>query len=236
MIIVGVDVSLQSSGMVKADLGNDLDIRMISWLGFTTVKKLYNVNKENLLFYKPFSVYLDRSIWMRDKILNNLYNEFDHPPTHVAIEDYAYNDVTGMTFHIGGFTEILKLEIYLRRAKIRLYDITLIKKFATTRGNADKISMYDAFMKIPLKDRIDISTLPPVSNPKGTSPTSDIIDAYFIMKLLQLELKLRRGIITLRELTEDQIWVFNRVTKTSKENILTRDFLERPTPNETPAC
>ena len=228
MIIVGVDVSLQSSGLVKADLDDDLEIRQMAWLGFTTVKDVYKDNKENLHFYKQFPVYLDRSIWMRDTIINNLYNEFELPPMYIAIEDYAYQETSGRTFHIGGFTEILKLEIYLRHAKIRLYDITLIKKFATTRGTADKIAMYDAYMKIPLKERIDISTLPIVDNAKGKSPTSDIIDAYYIMKMLQLELKLRRGIVTLRELTEDQIWVFNRITKTSKENILTRDFLEKP--------
>jgi hypothetical protein len=99
---------------------------------------------------------------------------------------------------------------------------------ATGRGNADKLAMYDAFMQIPVEQRIDISTLPVVETSKGKSPTSDIIDAFYITKLLQTELKLRRGLLSLKDMSEDINWIFNRVTKTSDENILTREFIKKP--------
>lgn len=227
MIIAGIDISLTSPGVVKAVLNENLDVVNYSWLAFTTVKKMKS-STGNLYYYKKFPCYMDRSIFMKEKIMNFLYIDPNNPPDYVAIEDYAFL-ANGLVFHIGGFTEILKLDIYQRMSSIRLYDITLIKKFAASKGNADKIRIYDEFMKLPPDERVDISGLPVVDHAKGRSPTSDIIDAFYITKLLQLELKLRRGLVRMQDLTEDEIWIFNRVTKTSDENILSREFIKKLT-------
>ena len=226
MIIAGLDISLTSPGVVRAVLDENLDIQRLSWMGFTDVQKVHKACSDNLFYYKKFNCYIDRSIWMREKIMDFLYPSVDSSVHYVAIEDYAF-DSTGKAYHIGGFTEILKLSIYEKCSFLRWYDISLIKKFATGKGNSDKLSMYDAYMGIPANERVDISHLPVVDYTKGKSPTSDLIDAFFIMKMLQMELKLRRGILTMRDLSEDQIWIFNRVTQTSKENILTRDFVKK---------
>lgn len=228
MIITGLDISLTSPGVVKAELDINLDIKKISWLGFTTVKKDYKKCPE-LLMYNKFDNYFERTVWIRNAILNFLFkDEFGCPQqvNYATFEDYPYAGVSGQIFHIGGFTEIIKLALYEREVALRWYDIVQVKKLATTRGNADKLSMYDAYMKIPVEERIDISKLPKVETAKGKSPTSDIIDAYYLTKLLQIELKLRKGLIRLQDMTEDMIWIFNRVTQTAKENILTREFIK----------
>lgn len=227
MIIAGLDVSLTSPGVVKAVLDDStLDIVDMTWLGFTTVAKDHKNSKGSLKFYKKFPNYFERSIYIRDSILYFLFGKSCFVD-YAAFEDYPYGGVSGQVFHIGGFTEIIKLELYQLGASLRLYDITLIKKLATFRGNADKLAMYDEFINIPVEHRIDISDLPKVETSKGKSPTSDIIDAYYIMKLLQTELKLRRGLLSLRDMSENMNWIFNRVTKTSDENILTREFIKK---------
>lgn len=227
MIIAGLDISLTSPGVVKFILDDTtLDITCKTWIGFTSVKKDYDKCKGNLLFYKKFPNYFERSIWIRDSIMDFLFAS-GHVD-YAAVEDYPYGGASGQVFHIGGFTEIIKLQLYQKNISQRLYDITLIKKMATGRGNADKLAMYDAFMKIPVEERIDISKLPIVETSKGKSPTSDIIDAFYITKLLQTELKLRRGLLSLKDMSEDINWIFNRVTKTADENILTREFIKRP--------
>lgn len=227
MVIVGLDISLNSPGIVKANLDANLEIFNINWIGFTTVKK-DKKKCSNLIFndIDAHKNYINRSIFMRNHIMDFLcYNKTEHIH-YAAFEDYPYGGASGHVFHIGGFTEIMKLNLYESGTALRWYDIVQIKKIATTRGNADKLSMYDAYLKIPVEQRIDITDLPPVTNAKGKSPTSDIIDAFYLMKLLQIELKLRRGLIQLKDMTEDMIWIFNRVTQTSKENILTREFVQ----------
>jgi hypothetical protein len=71
-----------------------------------------------------------------------------------------------------------------------------------------------------------LKDLPTPNKSSGVSPTSDIVDAYFISILLLLEIKLRKGIIQLRNLSEEEISIFNRCTKSNPVNILDRSFLK----------
>jgi hypothetical protein len=61
-----------------------------------------------------------------------------------------------------------------------------VKKIATGKGNADKEGMYDAFLKetfISLKDII-------TPNRSGVvNPVSDLVDAYYICKILYYSMK-----------------------------------------------
>jgi hypothetical protein len=58
---------------------------------------------------------------------------------------------------------------------------TVIKKYATDKGNANKELMYDAFSKQSVAPVELQKTLRPKSN-KLTNPTTDIVDAYWICK------------------------------------------------------
>ena len=141
----------------------------------------------------------------------------------VAIEDYAYG-AKGRVFDIAEFTGGLKLKIYESGKSLRIYSIGTIKMYADLKhkGNALKEHIQDAFLVEP--NIPDLTFMPDA--PKK-SPRLDIHDAYFIAKLLNLELSLRSGIKLMWKLPPEIIKVFNRVTTANPVNILARDFLTK---------
>jgi len=220
MLIVGIDYSINSSGIIKMYLDKNLNQESVLYKGFSTVKKVCNVDSSITYFKKDqFLDNIEKSIWMKDEIIKFI----DERPDYVAIEGYALN-AKGLVFNIAEATMVLKTALYEHGIPMRIYDPNSIKKFATNFGNADKIRMEDEF------DRgVDFEDIKPNLGklPCYKSPKLDIIDAFFIAKLLQTELKLRKGLISLKDLTEKQIEVFNRVTKHYPENILVRPFIRR---------
>ena len=108
---------------------------------------------------------------------------------------------------------------------MRLYNISTIKIFASGSGNADKIRMEDAYEALPIEEKIGLNFLPMVHEKKTNNPKDNIIDAFFITKLLQTELKIREGILTLRELEDNVRKCFIRVTKAYPINLPVRPFL-----------
>jgi len=220
MIIVGLDLSPKSPGCFKYTLDEEMKPIAYDYLGFTDVKKN---QKEKVHFYHKkdtFNHYLEREEWMLTKIL-----DFCEDASHISIEDYAFA-ANGRVFHIAEFTGLIKYHLFQAGKKIRLYDPASIKIFATTRGNCDKISMAEAYLK---KKTIgfDYSELPKVKKTSGISPTSDLIDAFFACGLLSTELTLREGITTIRDYDKDIIRIFNRVTKNSPVNLLDTDFIQK---------
>ena len=101
---------------------------------------------------------LDRLIW------------FNGRAEKVFLEDYAYA-ATGRVFHIAENAGILKYK--LSKFKTETIPPTVIKKFATGRGNASKDDMLDAWKKEDNTFKLIQET---------GNPASDIIDAYFICK------------------------------------------------------
>jgi Holliday junction resolvasome RuvABC endonuclease subunit len=107
---------------------------------------------------------------------------FDLSP--VCIEDYAFN-ATGRVFHIGENTGILKHYLDLRDIKYIPVPPTVIKKFATGKGNADKYKMVDAFLTDYPAAHGWIPKFFPRYKPGAIlakSPLSDLADAYWIAK------------------------------------------------------
>lgn len=94
----------------------------------------------------------------------------------VFIEGYAYAS-KGVVFHIGENTGILKHRMWSH--DIEFVDISppKIKKFATGKGNSNKLAMYESFME---ETKFDISSI--IDCNVGDSPMSDIIDSYYIAK------------------------------------------------------
>jgi hypothetical protein len=102
----------------------------------------------------------------------------------VGIEDYAFA-ATGRVFHIGENTGILKH--YLDNAALSYvpYPPTVIKKFATGKGNADKFRMTSAFLADYPDATKWAAKLFPRTKPgviSAKSPLSDLADAYWIAK------------------------------------------------------
>ena len=117
---------------------------------------------------------------------------------HEKLTDWAYRIVQGCEeVYLEGYafataaqagvrsiaenTGLLKNKMWKNKISFKSYPPTVIKKFATGKGNANKEVMYDAFVDelltpTDLKERL---------TPKATkvkNPVSDLVDAYFIAK------------------------------------------------------
>lgn len=102
----------------------------------------------------------------------------------VGLEDYAFA-ATGRVFHIGENTGILKYFLDDRDIDFHPIPPTVIKKFATGKGNADKTRMTDAFLNTYSPARNWIPLFFPRYQ-KGASvaksPMADLADAYWIAR------------------------------------------------------
>lgn len=225
MKIVGIDASINSTGLVSLTLDDNLSVINVDYLGFTQVKKL---SGPKIVYFKKgdFGNYLDQNLFMQEYV-----EIFCSGASYVAFEDYAYAAV-GKVFHIAEYTGNLKMSLYHTSASIRLYDPPTIKMFATKKGNADKIRMVDEYdnSNAPWQNRPDLNFLvdPNRISSKYDSPRSDIVDAYFIVKLLQLELTLlysQHG-FTIKSIPDKIIQnIFERKTKGNPIPLLNRPFL-----------
>ena len=92
----------------------------------------------------------------------------------VLVEGYSYNS-TNQAFRIGEATGILKLQLHRYGYEVEVVPPTVVKKFATGKGNADKEAMYEAYREhtgLDLNKKLGLRV--------GKSPCSDIVDSYYI--------------------------------------------------------
>jgi Holliday junction resolvasome RuvABC endonuclease subunit len=100
----------------------------------------------------------------------------------VHIEGYAFaTSAQAGVRSIAENTGLLKNKMWLGRIPFKNYPPTVIKKFATGKGNANKELMYEAFISELLTPNDLKERLTPKAT-KITNPVSDIVDAYFIAK------------------------------------------------------
>lgn len=107
-----------------------------------------------------------------------------HGSVHaIVLENYAFS-ATGRVFHIGEHTGILKYLLWKADYPVYLVPPTVVKKFATGKGNADKIRMTSAFLKEYPNGQNWCSTFFPRSPTtlRAKAPLSDLADAYWIAK------------------------------------------------------
>ena len=98
----------------------------------------------------------------------------------VALEGYAMG-AKGRVFNIAENTGILKWRLWQATTPIEVIPPSVIKKFATGKGNANKEKMHEAFMEETGVDLIKAMT---PSKRKVGNPVSDVVDAYYICKYL----------------------------------------------------
>jgi len=233
MVILGCDVSLEHCGFCFLNE----DGKLLNYLYFTNNKKewladvshsiflgLKREKDENLECYRVKR--LSKITEKFQTILDEIYKE---TRVYFVVEDYAYGAQSTALCQIAEFTGIVKNKMYDFGGYIRLYDPISTKFFSTGKGNATKTEMLakakeneDFICNAPFKvvhkkekpDDID-------------GPLTDVVDSYFLAKLVWTELKLRSGEIELKNLPEYQVLTFNRVTKSYPINILARDFIHK---------
>lgn len=214
MVLVGVDNSVNSPGIVWYVLDKNLQIERKNFLGFTTVKKN---STSNIIHFKKdqFKDGIAQYTWMRDTIYNTIYNDINQKlPDYVAIENYSFQS-KGLVFNIAEATGAIKVKFYENNIPMRLHDPNSIKLYSTGFGNADKKRMKEEYDKLPEDKKL-----------KGIV-NEDIVDAFFICDLLYQEILLRKGVLVLKDLDENQIRVMNRVTKSYPTNLLATDFIQK---------
>ena len=98
------------------------------------------------------------------------------------LEGYAYATVgKSHVRSVAANTGLLKHKMWKNKVLFNTYPPTVIKKFATGKGNANKELMYEAFIAELLTPPNLTEILTPKSK-KIISPVSDIVDSYFIAK------------------------------------------------------
>ena len=166
-------------------------------------------------------------------------------PDYVGIEDYALDSDRG-GHHMGELGGTARLLCWFRGIKMRLHDPLSVKMFGAHRGNADKDQMEAAVKERWGVDFVPLNQPPAVPTKKNAAPkenrqtSQDLADAFVIAQLVWVEVQLRRGSLLLADLHEQEVRVFNRVTKSYPISLLDRDWIYNEagtkTPHGLPVC
>ena len=100
----------------------------------------------------------------------------------IFIEGYAF--ATSGKSHVRSVAEntgLLKHKLYKSKHNYTSVPPSVVKKYATGKGNANKEVMYDAF-NAELVTPPDLQKRLKPKSTKLTNPVTDIVDAYFIAK------------------------------------------------------
>lgn len=180
MIIVGIDFSLNGPAVAVFNTDMEFNFRNCNFYYLTDIKKYAspfygNIHGESFQVYsEECERYDTNSDWVMRKIAGC---------ERLALEGYAYNS-TGRVFNIAEATGILKFKLYQSAIPVDIYEPSKVKKFYTGKGNADKVSMYNQFVK---ETGIPLHTVMTPNKVLG-SPVTDIIDSYAICKMLHSQL------------------------------------------------
>lgn len=232
MIIFGGDISMNGSGLVKYKLDENLNVIEKDYLTFTSV--IYKSERSNgkILLWDPemFPNYIEKNRWFHNHIIN-----FVNGSEYCALENYSFAS-KGLTFNIAEFTGLLKYLLYEKEMKIRLYAPTVVKKFATSYGAKGKNLVVDAYDQIELSNKFNLDYLledksgvisKRKNDPRYESPRADIIDAYFLVETLLMELKLRRKILSVDGLDKKKKEIFFSKSKKTDLSVMETKFLQK---------
>lgn len=234
MQIVGVDSSSKSPGFFKFHLDENLNITKKEYLGFYC----YSVPKRNKNFVIPkfeniISYNEDLDFYNRVFLFKQYIKDFLKDVSYVSFEDYAYG-ANGNLTELAEICSMIKILALENGAKLRLISPIQNKQFA---GNykAKKPDMFDFYMKED--DKIDLSHLPQIKvrakgknigerDENGIAPLSDIVDAYYLCKLLHFELKAKRDETFLDSISSFEKHVLVHTTPTNKIPLYKREFIK----------
>ena len=102
--------------------------------------------------------------------------------TEVYLEGYAFATVgKSHVRSVAENTGLLKNKLWKMKLPFKTYPPTVIKKYATGKGNANKDLMYESFVQ-ELLTPPDLKEILTPKSKKIISPVSDIVDSYFIAK------------------------------------------------------
>jgi hypothetical protein len=189
---IGIDYSLSSPGVCVNTSEGEFRYEDCSFYFLTGTKKYDNTFKDNdvryvgtghKLYTSEPERYNNIADWAIDIIKSHIKEyqikeKLFHWPGNptIQIEDYSYGS-TGRVFHIAENLGLLKYKLKMECGwDYTLLPPSVIKKFATDKGNANKELMLESFEK---DTGVNLEVL---FDTKSKSPISDVADAYFICK------------------------------------------------------
>lgn len=175
MIVAGIDYSMTSPALCVYNTETGEFSFDNCTFYFLTQSKKYEIDSENIhgMFFEydnEMQRYDTISSYFLDRIMEN---EVDK----VYMEDYSMGS-KGRVFHIAENTGVLKYRMWSFGIPFQTIPPTVIKKFATGKGNANKERMQEVFEEqnqVRLKQVFNMTD-------KQWNPSSDLIDAYYICK------------------------------------------------------
>ena len=176
--IVGIDYSLNSPAICIAD--DNFDFNKCSFHFLTSKKKHIGKFGKNIFGYEikdyntPIERFSNISTWALDIIHKHKSNT-----AKVFIEGYSFGSKGQAVFQIAENCGILKYR--LQMSPTMLYDTivpSVVKKYASGKGNADKQLMYDSFKEHTKQDLMKMFDMQKLNN-----PVTDIVDSYYIAKV-----------------------------------------------------
>ena len=190
MRIAGIDYSLTSPAITVYN-GTEWNYDNVDHYCLANnnkqVERWSTLQNVNVTLYPEYSCELDRYEKLADWVIHIIVTPFMRPD-FVVLEDYAYA-ATGRVFNIAENVAILKYKLKRWGIKYHLVPPTVIKKFATDKGNANKELMYKHFCE-ETKKEINLTISPNSGTIKN--PTSDIVDSYYICKYGEKNLTLEQ--------------------------------------------
>lgn len=174
MVICGIDYSMTSPCICLCNDDSNMSFENCKVYYLTdTVKYSGNFkNMNGVLFEKP-----DVQIERFDKI-SNWALDIISASDLVILEDYSMGS-KGAVFHIAENTALLKYKMYKKGIKYKTVPPTVLKKFATGKGNSDKEVMYSSFIK---ETKCNIKNVLGYKSKNTGNPISDIVDSYYLLK------------------------------------------------------
>lgn len=191
MALAGIDYSLCGPCVCVFDGTEDdkFNIKRCAFYYLTSVKKQAKVFGTNI-YGELFEEYNSESErfgsiadWAVDKVSGC---------DHIGLEGYAFGASGRALFQIAENCGLLKYKLYELAKPVEVIPPTVVKKFATGKGNASKQEMVDMFHT---KTTVDLMQLVTPDKKTVGNPITDIADSYFICWKLHHTLRLKKRTI-----------------------------------------
>lgn len=189
MILVGIDYSMTSPALCIKDGGNFI------YYNVNKLKKLegWTYSQDNHSFKigyidKDFKNPIDRYSHLSKMFIDFIQDYTKGREYKAIMEGYSFGSKSGLAYNIAENAFCLKLRLHNDPNCEFLPDSiapTMIKKFATGKGNAKKDQMFESYFE---DTKIDLPTI--LEKNVDSSPVSDIVDAYWVVSYLANEVKI----------------------------------------------
>lgn len=172
--VIGIDYSMTSPSLCVFTNAT-FSYSKCKFYFLTDKKKLEVKNKvmEGTLF-DEYTTQQERFDFISSWAMNILNK---HSPDAVYMEDYSFAS-TGRVFNIAENAGLLKHKMWISGQKFYTIPPTVIKKYATGKGNSNKEAMETSFIQ---ETGVNVKALLGLT-PSQWNPSSDIIDSYYICK------------------------------------------------------